>query len=94
MESENTNKKTSCNKNIEKACAPAPAIVIPAKVVADVVGCSEPQVKKVRRGKIVRNTPMQVRIQRVEDELEIGVNALIEQVKAAVPFETTNQQTA
>lgn len=88
MSTKIANKKTNCNKQSKKTpCEPCVAgIPIPARIIADIAGCSIHQVKKVRKGDIIRGTELQVRVQNIEDELTIGVNALIEQVSQLVPI--------
>lgn len=59
---------------------------INSRVVAEIIGCSESQVKKVWHGKIKRKTPMQKRIQQATELLEVGNNKLINEVKRIVKF--------
>lgn len=78
-------KKTKCDKKSCEQLAPAKVkgveVPVPAKVVASVVGCSTPYVKKMRRGEEVTGTELQQRIQVGEQLLNEGISKVIADTK-------------
>lgn len=83
MSTKIANKKTTCNKNKVIKVAPQPVdgiqVIIPAKVTAYVVGCSEVYVRKVKSGDRADDSPtaqniivaelvLQEKLQRAFDE--------------------------
>lgn len=79
------NKKTKCDKKSCERVAPAKVegveVPVPAKVVASVVGCSVPYVKKLRRGEEGTGTDLQQRIQIGEQLLNEGIRKVIDDTK-------------
>lgn len=71
------NKKTNCPEN--KISLP-----VPAKLVADMVGCSEAAVKAIRSGARNSETSTGKAIELADTLMEEGSNALINAVKEIV----------
>lgn len=69
-------KKTRCPKN--------EAIRVPARVVAQVVGCSASTVKAIRQDERSDDTELGRRIRIAEDLLTDGSNLLLKEVKRIV----------
>lgn len=59
---------------------------IPAKTVADVVGCSENMVRAIRREARSEDTELGTRIAVADRLLEDGANKLLQEVKRVVRF--------
>lgn len=74
------NKKTTCSENKAK-------LSIPAKVVAEMVGCSEAAVKAIRSGARNAHTDTGKQIVLVETLLSEGSNALLNEVKKIVKIQ-------
>lgn len=56
-------------------------VPVPAKVVASVVGCSVPYVKKMRRGEEVSGTELQQRIQIGEQLINDGIRKVLDDAR-------------
>lgn len=78
-------KKTKCDKKSCERVAPAKVqgveVPVPAKVVASVVGCSVPYVKKMRRGEEGTGTDLQQRIQIGEQLINDGIRKVIDDAR-------------
>lgn len=76
-----TNKKTKCPKNRGAEIWP-----IPAKTVAQTVGCSENMVRSIRRGKRNADTELGAKIEVADKLLSDGANKLLSEVKRLITF--------
>jgi hypothetical protein len=76
MNSENTNKKTTCNKKSTTVAMPTPA----ASVVAEIVGVSESYVKKIRSGYRDIKSETAAQVQFCEELLIDGQKVLVQTV--------------
>jgi len=75
MNTENTNKKTTCNKKTTTAVFP-----VPAQVVADITGVSPSYVKKIRNGVRNDSTPAAALVKYCDELIVDGHSVLLETV--------------
>lgn len=89
MTSENTNKKTTCNKKSAAAVIP-----VPAQVIADIVGVSESYVKKIRENTRRTNTETAVKVKYCDELIIEGQQVLIKEVSKIIhkPSKKSDQQ--
>lgn len=72
------------NKNQMCQSEAKPIIPVPAKVIADIVGCSESLVEKVRGGYRNRNTKAGAKVIMAEDLMATCMRAAIDNVKLII----------
>lgn len=75
MNTENTNKKTTCNKKTTTAVFP-----VPAQVVADITGVSSSYVKKIRSGYRDIKSETAAQVQYCDELLVDGQKVLVQTV--------------